>query len=68
MPRDHLGQGHDEEPLGRSWKDHWRAQGGDPERRREVRQDKRAARRRIHKRRRKQARQDLRHWDGSEES
>lgn len=45
--------------LGRAWKDYWRNQEKDPTTRRETRQAKKLERRRIHKKNRRTAKENL---------
>ena len=52
-----------ESPVGREWKEQWRAKEKDPSKKRETREDKRAARRQLHKRDRRQAKESLRKYE-----
>lgn len=65
----HLNTGDESRPIGVNWKTYWRErEQADPERRREIRQEKRAARRRIHKNARRQIKDQLRNWRASSNS
>ena len=52
-----------ESPIGPEWKEQWRAKEKDPSKKRETREDKRAARRQLHKRDRRQAKESLRKYE-----
>lgn len=52
-----------ESPVGKEFKMEWRAKEKDPSRKRETREEKRAARRQLHKKDRKRAREHLRKWN-----
>lgn len=67
---DRYSTGWDSRPIGKDWKSYWRAQeqAADPKQRRELRIEKRAARRRIHKAQRRGIRHQLKNWDPDEET
>lgn len=66
MDPKNLSSGDAARPIGANWKFYWRErEQSDPERRREIRQEKRAARRRIHKNARRQIKDQLRNWENT---
>lgn len=54
-------------PIGKNWKEYWRALEQNAALQRETRRNKRAARRRVHKKSRKKTREQLRDWQDFEE-
>lgn len=61
--QDYDALGSDSSPIGRGWKDYWRILEQDTSRQRDTRRAKKEARRQVHKKRRRNAKYQLRNWE-----